>query len=301
MAVETGRACSSMTDPEQEPRETPLPPHAEIGPDIARPPDDTTPYAVGFRPPPTTADRAFPAWSVWDLAVVVAFAGSAWIVLSSVALEVAHLATGKHNLPVKELAASPLVALGAQCVTEFAILIFMIAWLGFRSQEGFWAAIHWNWRGSRVLGLLLGGFVLALVVDFAESYLPIPKSLPIEKVFSEAAAAYLMSALGVVLAPLLEEVFFRGLLYPLMRRTVGVAAAVLFTATTFAFIHGAQLGFAWAPLLSIFVVGVVFTLVREKTESVAASFLMHCGYNLTLFGMLWIASDHFRHLEKVVN
>ena len=49
------------------------------------------------------------------------------------------------------------------------------------------------------------------------------------------------------------------MLYPLLRRTVGVVAAVLFTATAFASIHGAQLGYAWAPILSIFVVGVVFT------------------------------------------
>ena len=61
------------------------------------------------------------------------------------------------------------------------------------------------------------------------------------------------------------------------------------------------MGYAWAPLLSIFVVGIVFTVVRERTESVAASFLMHCGYNLALFGLLWIGSDHFRHLDKVVN
>jgi len=28
---------------------------------------------------------------------------------------------------------------------------------------------------------------------------------------------------------------------------------------------------------------------------------MHCGYNSTLFGILWFASDHFRHLERVTN
>jgi membrane protease YdiL (CAAX protease family) len=80
-----------------------------------------------------------------------------------------------------------------------------------------------------------------------------------------------------------------------------VTPAVLLTATLFAFIHGAQLGYAWAPLLSIFVVGVVFTVVRERTGSVASSFLTHCGYNLTLFGLLWFGSDGFRHLEKVAN
>jgi membrane protease YdiL (CAAX protease family) len=80
---------------------------------------------------------------------------------------------------------------------------------------------------------------------------------------------------------------------------VCVTAAVLFTATTFAFIHGAQLGYAWAPLLSIFVVGVALTLVREKTGWVAASLLVHSGYNFTLFCILWMATDQFRHLDKV--
>ena len=110
-----------------------------------------------------------------------------------------------------------------------------------------------------------------------------------------------MAAFGITLAPLLEELFFRGMLYPVVRRDTSVKVAVLFTAATFALIHGTQLGYAWAPLLSIFVVGVVFTLVRERTESVAASFLMHCGYNLALFGSLWLASDHFRHLEKALD
>jgi hypothetical protein len=41
--------------------------------------------------------------------------------------------------------------------------------------------------------------------------------------------------------------------------------------------------------------------VRERTDSVASSFLMHCGYNFTLFAMLWLGSDHFRHLDKVMD
>jgi membrane protease YdiL (CAAX protease family) len=130
-------------------------------------------------------------------------------------------------------------------------------------------------------------------------FLPIPKSLPIDAYFHDATSAYMMAAFGITLAPLLEELFFRGLLYPLLRRAVGLIAAVLLTAAAFAAIHGAQLGLAWAPVLSIFVVGVVFTMVRVRTNSVAASFLMHCGYNFALFAALWLASDHYRHLERV--
>jgi membrane protease YdiL (CAAX protease family) len=290
-----------MLDPQQEPRENELPAEQGCPSADGESANELPSYLSGYPPVVALRDEPFPTWSAWDVATVLAFAGAAWVVISAFALGVARVAMGKQQVPVSELAESPLVALGAQSVTELAILIFMVGWIGRRSLQGFWKAIHWNWRGGKLPGLLLGGVALALFVDFVSRYLPIPKSLPVERFFNEAATAYLMSALGVILAPLLEELFFRGLFYPLVRRTVGVTLAVLLTATIFAFIHGAQLGYAWAPLLSIFVVGVVLTLVRQITESVAASYLVHCGYNLALFGMLWIGSDHFRHLEKVTN
>jgi membrane protease YdiL (CAAX protease family) len=145
------------------------------------------------------------------------------------------------------------------------------------------------------------GIILAVVIDGLSRFLPIPKSLPMDKYFHDAASAYLLAAFGMTLAPLLEELFFRGLLYPVLRRVFGLTIAVVLTAAAFAGIHGTQLGYAWAPILSIFVVGVVFTAARERTNSVAASFLMHCGYNFSLFALLWLASDHYRHLEKVAN
>ena len=128
-----------------------------------------------------------------------------------------------------------------------------------------------------------------------------PKSLPMEDLFTDRTNAYLLAAFGLTLAPLLEELFFRGLLYPVLRRATGLVSSVLLTGIAFAAIHSTQLGYAWAPLLSILVVGIVFTVVRERRGSVAASFLMHCGYNFTLFAMLWFATDHFRHLEKVAS
>ena len=142
------------------------------------------------------------------------------------------------------------------------------------------------------------GIVLAVVIDGLSRFLPIPKSVPMDKYFTDAASAYLMAIFGMTLAPLLEELFFRGLLYPVLRRAFSLTIAIVLTAAAFAAIHGTQLGYAWAPILSIFVVGVVFTVTRVRTNSVASSFLMHCGYNFALFGMLWLASDHYRHLEK---
>jgi membrane protease YdiL (CAAX protease family) len=60
------------------------------------------------------------------------------------------------------------------------------------------------------------------------------------------------------------------------------------------------LAHAWAPLLILFIVGLVFTLARVVTRNVAPGFLMHVGYNFTLFGLLYIATDHFRHMERML-
>jgi membrane protease YdiL (CAAX protease family) len=72
------------------------------------------------------------------------------------------------------------------------------------------------------------------------------------------------------------------------------------TAFGFALVHASQLASAWAPLLVLFMVGLVFTLVRVITRSVAPGFLMHVGYNFMLFAMLYVATDHFRHMERML-
>ena len=67
----------------------------------------------------------------------------------------------------------------------------------------------------------------------------------------------------------------------------------------FAMVHGEQLGQAWGPLLVLFVVGLVLTSTRVVTRSVTPGLLIHVGYNLMLFGVLYIGTDHFRHLERM--
>ena len=244
---------------------------------------------------------SFPPWSAWDVAGVLAFTVATIVLMSAIALGAAHLFGGGRHTALGDLASNPIVVIGSQMAAYPLVIAFMMVLVRNKSGLDFWRAIQWNWPGRRAILFLLNGMAFAFLVEFASRYLPIPKSLPVDKYFNDTLGAYLMAIFGITLAPLLEELFFRGMFYPLVRRAAGVAAAVLITATTFAFIHGGQLGYAWAPLASIFVVGLVFTLVRERTGSVAASFLMHCGYNFALFASLWVASDGFLHLDKALN
>jgi membrane protease YdiL (CAAX protease family) len=83
-------------------------------------------------------------------------------------------------------------------------------------------------------------------------------------------------------APLVEETLFRGYLYPMFARSFGVTPAILLTGVLFGFMHGAQLGWTWGLVAMLTMVGIIFTLVRARTGTVFASFLMHLGYNLLI-------------------
>jgi membrane protease YdiL (CAAX protease family) len=255
--------------------------------------------AATIEPLVLSPEPRFPAWSGWDVLAVLVFTAVAIFAFSLIALFIARTFPAYRNMSFADLATNARVVVGAQAAAYPVVLLFIFLLVRTRSHESFGKAIEWNWPGIFAPGFLLGGGVLAVVIESLSRYLPIPKSLPMDNFFHDATSAYMMAAFGITLAPLLEELFFRGLLYPLLRRWFGLVAAVVLTAIAFASIHGAQLGYAWAPVLSIFVVGVVFTVVRVRIKSVAASFLMHCGYNFALFGLLWLASDHYRHLEKV--
>jgi membrane protease YdiL (CAAX protease family) len=59
------------------------------------------------------------------------------------------------------------------------------------------------------------------------------------------------------------------------------------------------LGFAWGPLLVIFLVGLALTVTRAATKSVAPGFLIHVAYNSTISVLLFAGTDGFRHLERL--
>jgi membrane protease YdiL (CAAX protease family) len=253
--------------------------------------------AGGLEPRPT--GLPFPSWNIWDALSVLGVAALTIVLCSVAALGIVHSLPRYRHLPVAALAQLPLVIIGSQSVAYPIVIGLMAVIVRSKTGETFLSGIHWGWPGQRTLRFFASGVALAFAVEGLARLLPIPKSLPMDKFFNDVFSAYLMAFFGTAVAPLLEELFFRGMLYPVLRRGLGLSLGIVVTAAAFAAIHGAQLGYAWAPILSIFLVGIAFTLVREYSDSVAACVLVHCGYNFTLFAVLWVATDHFRHLGKL--
>jgi len=192
----------------------------------------------------------------------------------------------------------PLVSVAAQLFSYLLVLAFMVAIVKRRPGIKFWQDIRWNWPANWS-GYLLGGVVLSLGLQGLAHLLPMPKELPIDRFFQTAQEAWVLAIFGVTLAPLMEELFFRGFLYPVLVRRIGVGRAVILTAAAFGLIHAPQLGRAWGPVLVVFLVGLALTLARAVTKSVAPGFLMHVAYNGTISVLIFIGTDGFRHLEKI--
>ncbi len=239
-----------------------------------------------------------PAWNGWDvlrltvLTIVALFVGVFTVLLIVRWRVFPHAA-------LAEIARMPLVVIAGQSVAYLLTLGYMyILVTRERGRGDFLNAIHWNWPSQAGM-YVLAGVALSVGLQVLAHFLPIPKELPIDTFFRTPAEAWALSILSVTLAPLMEELFFRGFLYPVLARSIGVPIAVVLTAFAFALLHGAQLMFSWGPVLVIFLVGLVLTSVRARMNSVGAGVVVHMAYNGTITAAMFVVTGGFRHLEKL--
>jgi hypothetical protein len=167
----------------------------------------------------------------------------------------------------------------------------MIMFVAGKFHQPFWTAIRWIWPRRYWPALIALGIAMVSMQGL-ERFFKLPQHVPMEDFLSTPLMAVLTGVFAVTLGPLMEELFFRGFLYPVLARRSGMFAAIVITSVAFGIIHAAQLAFAWGLVLIIFVVGIVLTTVRAKTRSVAASFVVHVSYNSTLVIMAAIAGRH---------
>lgn len=248
--------------------------------------------------PSTSAPAEAPPWGLIDVALIVVFYVIATGLLTAIVFGAIHAVPRWKHYTFAQLAAEPLAVIPPQAMGYLVTLFFMMLVVRRGTTAPFWRAAKWRWPVAAMPYAALG-LGLSLVIQVVSSFLPIPKSLPIDEFFKTTHAAWVLAFFGIFIAPLFEELFFRGFLYPVLFRRIGYLAAMVVNSLLFALTHEGQLAHAWAPLLVLFTVGMVLTYVRARTQSVACSFLVHSGYNAFLFGMIFVATGGFVHMDKL--
>jgi len=203
-----------------------------------------------------------------------------------------------------------------------AFFLFPLLW-----KRPFAEGIQTNLDAARrnAFRLIPMGIILSISIQAITSLVSLPKKIPMNDYFRTPSDVWLVAAFGTLLAPLFEEVLFRGFLLPAfaiaydwlslprtpaayeqwrsnnkLTRPSLVFSAVL-TSILFAALHGQQTAFTWPVLVLLFCVSLILSYVRLRLRSVMASTLIHVSYNATIFLFAFIVTGGFRHLDKITH
>lgn len=255
----------------------------------------------------------------------VSFAGLLLILLEIVltlmgkapaTVEKGVIALQHPKLQIATMAATYLVTLTA------AWVFYPTLW-----RRKFLDGLQWHWATARSQAnrLIALGFVLGVMMQIVTYFITPPKTMPIDTFFLTPMNAWIITLFGTIVAPVFEEICFRGFLVPAFAiaydwlslprtdeartrwqtTTALTPLSLIFSAVLsslcFALMHAQQVAHLWAALLGLFSISLVLTFVRVKTQSVAASTLVHSAYNSFVFLTVFIATGGYRHLDRMTH
>ncbi len=238
-------------------------------------------------------------WTPRNLIVLIGCGGLALVAANFLALTgymlLARL-TGWKAHP-DQLQGNPFFLLSLQIV--FHALVFGVIYLFLVVNHGlpFWETLKWRKPTGRMARRwFVGGIALAVFVQFAPSVLPDRDDFPLQRLFSSPEAGYAIAAFAIIIAPLMEELIFRGVLFNFFEHLIGVRFAVVSTALLFAGLHVPEYWGAWNHVMLIAIVGLVFSLARGLTGLLAPCLILHVGYNSSLMAALYFQTHGFQAL-----
>ncbi|HTG30614.1 MAG TPA: CPBP family intramembrane glutamic endopeptidase [Methylomirabilota bacterium] len=288
---------------------------AEIAAPAIQPVAESQPPQVLAGDPMVAAIPAFQAkrilpedlrvsWS-WPHLIIFIFFGFASLMVVQLGF-VFYVSANRHLSAVqvqRVFENSPQLLVETNVLWYALLFLFLYVTLAVLRDVPFWRSLGWRKLNANPTAGTASGWMyffsgcgLAIFVALASYNMKDTEHLPIQEIFKNRSGAMLLMAMAVLVAPLVEETVFRGYLYPLFAKSLGVLPGILITGVLFGLMHGSQLGWTWRLVLLLTLVGVIFTFARARTGTVLASFLLHLGYNSMIALTSVIATRGFQHL-----
>jgi uncharacterized protein len=232
---------------------------------------------VNAEPPaplePVAPPERVPFWGYADLVI---FAG--------LAIPCMLLGFGVVKLALWMLRLHPSVRTWELLAEQFVGYGFLFAALAvmFRLQydRPFWRSLGWISPRISFLSIVCYGVLLVMSLGVLGRLIHIPTvENPLTKLFKDPTSVILIAIFGSIIAPVCEELLFRGFLQPLLVRSLGAIAGVLATALPFGMLHYQEYGNSWRHVLLISLSGVAFGWMRQATGSTKAAAGLHASFN----------------------
>jgi membrane protease YdiL (CAAX protease family) len=162
-----------------------------------------------------------------------------------------------------------------------AAMLFLLALLfRWKYDRSLLAAMHLTVPARYVGPSLWMGLAVAIGVLITAVAMRTPQlQNPMQDLMDDPGSAPWVAVFAISIGPLVEEIFFRGLLQQSATRSLGPIAGILIGAVPFALLHGPQYAWSWRHVLMIAAAGSAFGWWRRRTGSTGASSLMHAVYN----------------------
>ena len=172
-------------------------------------------------------------------------------------------------------------------VAFLSVLVdFLVVWLFTVKKYGVKIAslgLRWAKGDAWIAPLIaLAGFVVIILIEniYANALFYItklkPPDQPVIELFGRGRFGFLIAVvIAGLLAPLGEEIFFRGFVYAGLRRRFGVIKGVVLSSLVFAAFH-----FNLLLMIPLFFIGAALAILYEYRRSIAAPYIMHLLNNL---------------------
>ncbi len=235
-------------------------------------------------------------WSLKDIGIIT---GSI-ILLTAIVLGILYF------LPFRISANTP--------KSLYVLIIFLLQWVLIFAPLLFWThrKHHLKWGNFgfekigilKALGFIISAYFLYLGINFIISIIIIYWNLKIPgfqiqesifELFGKDIFSIIMSGIMVVLiAPFVEEIFFRGFLLRTMCNKAGNIFGSVITAVVFTLLH-----FPWQSFIPIFILGLIINSVVIKSKSIWPAIGFHILNNGTAFTILLLMEKGIISLDKL--
>jgi membrane protease YdiL (CAAX protease family) len=157
--------------------------------------------------------------------------------------------------------------------SELSLLLPVLIILGFRRAG--WSALGLRKFNIGFVGMGCGLLLAAYVIVFANNIILIMLHVPTqgEQIFQlllKLKAPYWLYFVGIFVAPLVEEIFFRGFLFAGLRQGYGWQKAALISSIVFSISH-----MDLAALIPTFALGFAFAYLYQQARSIWPGIIMH--------------------------
>jgi len=185
----------------------------------------------------------------------------------------------------------------AELAQSAAVLLLELAYLLPVVLIFAWRRIHWKhlrfgkfeWSALGIgCGLLIGSYIIIILHNALLFLLGIDtQGENIMKLFAELDSPFWFFVVGAVIAPIVEEVFFRGFLFQGLRERYGWTTAMWLSAVIFAVAH-----LDLVVLIPTFILGCLLAYIFHRSNSIWPGVILH--FLVNTFGLLgaYFASNY---------